>query len=512
MRVRLMDRDSDFDARASLPDNASALIADLQLEPMFAAMTRGDPVLEDVVRPAVLNGLTDPAKVRYRQAVLVDCTENPSVVAELYAVCLQAIQDEHSVYRSALSERWESQLHSSASVLTLFKERLTSLRRLAGQRGGFTSEAFTAFWDVVEDELRGDYIESIGRHAERLRHTERLLASAGTGEGNQVSRFLMRTPDEAKLGMFRRVPLRKPTYSYTVPDRDEATSSALGELRDHILRDVSAATTDATDHLLDFFLLLRDELAFYRACMNLRDILRARGVSTALPEVFPPGTSQWSADDIVDPALALTTNDVIVGNRFDSDARPLIVVTGANHGGKSTFLRALGSASLMAACGMFVTARQCRLTLPNGLYTHFKREEDPAMRHGKFDEELVRMAELTTRVRHGSLLLSNESFAATNEREGSEIGAAVFSALVDSGVHVALVTHMYELAAAFANERQECTTFLRAERGRDGLRPYVLVSARPLRTSYAADLYQQIFETESSKTAESAGGNASPLC
>ena len=55
------------------------------------------------------------------------------------------------------------------------------------------------------------------------------------------------------------------------------------------------------------------------------------------------------------------------------------MITGANQGGKSTFLRSLGQAQLMMQAGMFVAARVVRRQRLRGVFTHFKREEDATM-------------------------------------------------------------------------------------------------------------------------------------
>ena len=96
--------------------------------------------------------------------------------------------------------------------------------------------------------------------------------------------------------------------------------------------------------------------------------------------------------------------------------------------------------------GMFVPAESFRASVCNGVFTHFKREEDATMTHGKLDEELGRMSGIADAITPGSLVLCNESFAATNEREGSEIASQVIGALVDSDVTVVFVTHLFELA------------------------------------------------------------------
>jgi MutS domain V len=70
------------------------------------------------------------------------------------------------------------------------------------------------------------------------------------------------------------------------------------------------------------------------------------------------------------------------------------MITGANQGGKSTFLRSVGVAQLMMQCGMFVAAESLRASVVDGVFTHFKREEDATMERGKLDEELSRMSDI----------------------------------------------------------------------------------------------------------------------
>ena len=92
------------------------------------------------------------------------------------------------------------------------------------------------------------------------------------------------------------------------------------------------------------------------------------------------------------------------------------------------------------------------------------------MMRGKLDEELARMSMIADRIAPHSVVLFNESFAATNEREGSEIGHQIVNALLEAGVKVLFVTHQFTLADAFHTHRFDTTLFLRAERGStDGL-------------------------------------------
>jgi DNA mismatch repair ATPase MutS len=182
-----------------------------------------------------------------------------------------------------------------------------------------------------------------------------------------------------------------------------------------------------------------------------------------------------------------------VPNDIAADGKQLVIMTGANRGGKSTLLRALGLAQIMTQCGMFVAAKSFRASLCHGVFTHFKREEDAAMKSGKLDEEMARMSFIVDHLKPHALVLLNESFASTNEREGSEIARQITRALLDSKVKVIYVTHMFDLAHSFYAEHLSAALFLRAERLRDGERTFRLTEGEPLPTSFGEDIYRQIF-------------------
>jgi len=183
----------------------------------------------------------------------------------------------------------------------------------------------------------------------------------------------------------------------------------------------------------------------------------------------------------------------IVGNDGNADSKDLVIITGANQGGKSTFLRSIGLSQLMMQCGMFVPAESFCLNVCEGLFTHYKREEDVTMTSGKLDEELSRMSDIVDNIKSNSMLLLNESFAATNERESAEIARQVISALLEKRIKIFFVTHGYEFAHGFYEKKMENIFFLRAERQTDGGRTFKIVEGEPLQTSYGDDLYKAIF-------------------
>ncbi len=115
------------------------------------------------------------------------------------------------------------------------------------------------------------------------------------------------------------------------------------------------------------------------------------------------------------------------------------------------------------------------------------------MKSGKFDEELARMDGIVNQLTPRAMILFNEFFAATNEREGSEIARQIVSALLERELKLVFVTHLYEFAHQVFAEQRDDTIFLRADRREDGRRTFKLAPGEPLRTSFGEDLYHQIF-------------------
>ena len=73
----------------------------------------------------------------------------------------------------------------------------------------------------------------------------------------------------------------------------------------------------------------------------------------------------------------------------------------------------------MMQCGMFVCAQYFGASIVSGIYSHYKREEDASLKSGKLDEELERMSAIADTAKGHAMVLFNESFSSTNEREGT---------------------------------------------------------------------------------------------
>ncbi len=498
MKAFLMYRDRDFDLQRTLPPHERALTQDLELQTLFNAMALGDKFLFEVVKKVVLSGLhTDLDTICYRQHILQDCLKNASIVRDMYTIAVEAIESEKKNFWGFFRDYPDAILRRSIEVLHLFVGMLKKLRQIADEHAAtFESEGFTAFFAMLNKELGDDYFASVQIHLRALQFRDGVLMSAQLGRGNKGINYVLRQPQDKKQSWIGRVFAEKPpAYTFSIDDRDESGARALSDLKNRGINLVANALAQSTDHILSFFTMVRTELAFYVGCLNLHGQLAQKGEPMSFPLPVAPGERRHALKGLYDICLALTMKQHVVGNDLSASGKDLVIITGANQGGKSTFLRSIGLAQLMMQCGMFVPAESFCANVCEGLFTHYKRKEDATMKSGKLDEELSRMSHIVDKITSHAMVLLNESFAATNEREGSEIARQIMCALLEKRIQVFFVTHLYEFAHGFYDTKMANTMFLRAERQPDGRRTFKLIEGEPLQTSYGEDVYKRIFRT-----------------
>ena len=514
MKTLLLFRDRDFDPHflqqdrfrrepeikwhQQLRPHERALVQDLELDTLLDAMAGGDEFLLEVLRKALLAGFqNDVDTILYRQAALQDCVKNPEAVWAFYNLTVETIEISRKHSWGMSTHYPGSLLYNSLNLLESLSVMLRRLRDLAtAEAGRFASEAFISLFAMLAKELDDNYLATIQTYLGDLKFRRGILLSAELGEWNESTHYVLRLVRGKDPNWFQRLlGKRLPGYTFQLHERDEAGARILGEMRDRAISRVGIALAESADHVMSFFKMLRTELAFYAGCLNLHARLAKKEEPICFPTPVPAGERKHCFHGLYDVCLTLHMEGRVVGNAADANGKSLVIITGANQGGKSSFLRSMGLAQVMMQCGMFVGAEAFEAGLCPVLLTHYKREEDAAMKSGKFDEELSRMSDIADRVAPNAMVLFNESFAATNEREGSEIAKQIVSALLEKRIKMFFVTHLYEFAHGFFDQQNREILFLRAERQGDGTRTFKLSEGGPLETAYGEDLYREVFDS-----------------
>lgn len=191
------------------------------------------------------------------------------------------------------------------------------------------------------------------------------------------------------------------------------------------------------------------EVRFYLAYRRFMRRFTDAGLSFCYPEVCAE-FDEIHAVAAFEPVLAaalIERQEAVVCNDFRlTEPEHILVVTGPNNGGKTTFARMFGQLAYLAALGCPVPGTSARLMLPDQLFTHFERQEHVSTLQGKLDAELLRIRDVLTATTSSTIVVMNESFSSTTAADAALIGADVLRAIGKRGAIAVFVTFLDELA------------------------------------------------------------------
>ena len=207
----------------------------------------------------------------------------------------------------------------------------------------------------------------------------------------------------------------------------------------------------ATEHdrpVDDLLRVFARDVRFYLTYLDFADRLRQVGLRMCYPRVHDYGTDIDVADAF-DAALAsqrvgtgkIVTNDV----RATGDER-VIVVSGPNQGGKTTFARMVGQIAYLAAVGLLVPGSRASVPLTDGIQTHFERGENLDDLRGALEDELVRFREILRCSTTRTLVIINEVFSSTSLEDAIFLARQTLGAVIDRGSLCVCVTFLDELS------------------------------------------------------------------
>ncbi|WP_082580292.1 DNA mismatch repair protein MutS, partial [Pelomonas sp. Root1444] len=150
---------------------------------------------------------------------------------------------------------------------------------------------------------------------------------------------------------------------------------------------------------------------------------------------------------VVQARLAETGGAEFMPNDCRLDARTrMLVITGPNMGGKSTFMRQVALIALLAAIGSYVPATRCRLGHMDAIHTRIGAADDLANAQSTFMLEMTEGAAILHSATDQSLVLMDEIGRGTSTFDGLALASAIASHLHDkTRAFTLFATHYFEL-------------------------------------------------------------------
>lgn len=194
---------------------------------------------------------------------------------------------------------------------------------------------------------------------------------------------------------------------------------------------------------------LAPEMAFFVGAVRMMNTVREKGITFCVPDVLPMTDRAADVRGLVNIALALRDDSRAVPSdlQFDDSGR-VAVLTGPNSGGKTTYLRNVALAQVMFQAGLMLPAQSAKISPVDRLLTHFPRLE--TREQGRLEEEAARLRELFRRITPNSLVLLNETFSSTALSEALYLAQDILAAMCAVGARAIFATHIVELIEQFA--------------------------------------------------------------
>lgn len=430
--------------------------ADLHLDRIVAAITAGR---EDYGLTGLFHmPLADVDAIAFRQEVMRDL-EDGRLLGDLEAfaetmrsVRAYLVRTERATHR-AEKQRW------FVDAADLYGDGII---RLADDltRAPLASRGLTGFRDHVSQYVASDRFRSLVAEAKEVRNG---LAAVRYRLGIFPLRVEVRPFDDGpdygeEIGsLFARF-RQGGVEPYAFASRD---ADALSNVDAMILDRVAQIYPDAfarlaafsernesfTESVIERF---DREIQFYIACREYVERFRSAGLGFCYPVISRDGKEAYGRG-VFDLTLAETLigeDRAIVTNDFDlSGAERMIVVTGPNRGGKTTFARALGQMHHLASLGCPVPGSKARLPLCDRIFTHFEKEEEVADLSGRLRADLIRIRTILAEATPRSLVIINEIFSSTTLRDATILSRKIAKSLVGRDVSCVWVTFVDELAS-----------------------------------------------------------------
>jgi len=432
-----------------------AFFGDLNLDQIVSAVTLGRD--EYMLKPFFHTELAREGAITYRHEVMQDL-DNVAVLDSLnaFAVGLRKMR-QHLAQAEKLHYRLQSEwwlleaiavycktLETFSRDLPLAAPRSKGLREFHLTLSGYVASA--RFQSLMHDAIH------IKESLAAIRYCIRVKGSTVTvlhydSEIDQ-SADVLRIFEKFKQGAVKdhRAELRDWLDMNHVEAR---VLDFVAQLHPQVFIELAAYCVNNADYLDATIQTFDREVQFYLAYRDYIGICKSVGLSFCYPRMSSTSKAVH-CDETFDLALAhklavekahVVCNDC----HLDGEER-LIVVSGPNNGGKTTFARTFGQLHYLAKIGCPIPGRNAELFLCDQLFTHFEREENTKDLRGKLQDDLMRVRQILAHATSRSVIIMNEIFSSTTLTDALFLSRKIIGEILQRDALCVCVTFIEELA------------------------------------------------------------------
>lgn len=300
------------------------------------------------------------------------------------------------------------------------------------------------------------------------------------------------TPDCEAESELDRIMLCATSMGFSVPPKKRQNTKINVAFSDAICRLHAKAADEIESEIerlagIDWYAptVYLEEIRFYLEIRSLITKAKEIGIPHTVAKIAKK--TQYMAKDLYDVSLLAKKCDTVIPNDAEfGTAEPFCFLLGANGGGKTTYLRALGINLILFLAGCPVFAKQAEIYPFDLIEAHFPKDE--RFEHiGRLDEERTRVLEMLAMSEDKTaFLLFNETFSGTDEARGFDLLKDTAAQIAEKGHFGVFVTHFHEvLTLDFPVLSAE------VDASDENRRTYRIARTKGRTMSYAADILKK---------------------
>ncbi len=451
----ILFRNTDDSIRKETPD-APDFFTDLNLDQIIDAITAGRQ--EYNLKPFFYTPLHDADTIQYRHEIMQDL-ENKTLMVNINAFAQKMIVVRRYL---ALVDKLDFKNHKEGWFLEaalVYCEAITGLAHDLSH-ADIKSRGFLTFQAYVMNYAKSDGFTLLMAETEKVKTALSTIKYCVIVKDSTVrvrkyeaetdySVEVEKTFEKFKQGAVK--DYRVKLYEGAGMNHVEAQIlDFVAKLQPDIFSNLDKYCAQHSNFLDETVSVFDREIQFYIAYLEYVARIKRAGLKFCYPQISIQSKEDYDYEGF-DLALAykrITENSSIVCNDYYlKNKERILVVSGPNQGGKTTFARTFGQLHYLASLGCPVPGREAQLFLFDRLFTHFEKEEDIRNLRGKLQDDLVRIYAILEQATPNSIVIMNEIFTSTTLKDAVFLSKEILEIIIKLDLLCVCVTFIDELAS-----------------------------------------------------------------
>ena len=421
--------------------------------------------------------ITDETVVRWRQDVLDDFLNIPQLEQNLQRSIKTIYVNAHSVFARKGSTQSLFEIQENIESIEAFSACMDECHGFFLKYGKkLRSEGVKRVLEQLDERYNSDSYKEMLKEAGELkkalgkgiksvtfamnfddimRPTEVMIVSADNEPVRKKSRFERLFSTDGSAEPISEIYTRK-AKDGQLTEINSALFTELDALCGGCMKRMNTAIRRCYEEYAEMLVQLAKQIDFFIGAKDLAQRARQMGLPFCRPNIVTKEQRKFCCAAMHDPVLTNRLLSERVRNNnivpiytnpcnMDDKAR-LLILSGTNNGGKTTYLRAVGINQILAQAGLFVYAESAEISLCDRIFFLSPKEEKAGVDTSRFTEECKDLRRTINSATENSLVLMNESLSSTNPYDSLLLGEEALRIFADIGCRLVFTTHITELA------------------------------------------------------------------